>query len=68
MKFKRKRKLDDGYYMLDLNGERAIAYYFYNPDDRCFGFGFNYADGGGFVPQSDIPDAVMIIPIRLVTQ
>ncbi len=34
--------------------EETIAYFYHNPDDKCDGFGFNTADGGGFLPLFDL--------------
>ena len=47
----------DGDYWLITDGEVEIIVRVYtNPDTKEFGIGFNIADGGGFLPMSDLCD------------
>jgi len=41
-------------------GEITNAYFYNNPDSDCAGFGFNIADGGGFLPEYDITERTSI--------
>ena len=47
--------------------DECIVYYYYNPDAKCWGYGFNIADGGGFLPEWDVVQGTAIIPARIVT-
>ncbi len=50
------------YYRLEskVTKEKTIAYYYYNPDAKCYGFGFNTADGAGFLPEWDVSDETVV--------
>lgn len=48
------------YKLTSKNGDVSIAYYYFNPDAELHGFGFNIADGGGFLPDYDISDSSII--------
>lgn len=45
------------------NGEKTLVIYYFNPDAKCYGYGFNIADGGGFLPEWDITDDTKIIEV-----
>jgi len=47
-------------------GEETIGYYYDNQDMGCKGFGFNTADGGGFLPESHLSKNTEVTPIHLV--
>ena len=52
-----KSKLKLGrYYRLShpMTEEVTLGYFYLNPDAKCAGFGFNTADGGGFVGIDDL--------------
>lgn len=53
------------YKVTSCEGEVSIAYFYYNPDAECNGFGFNIADGGGFVPLSDFREDSLIEELEL---
>lgn len=58
-----KESLTEGQYYLLINSntkEETIAYFYYNPDTESQGFGFNTADGGGFLSKSDLIDDTLI--------
>ena len=42
------------YRLINCEGEECIVYFYLNPDANCLGFGFNIADGGGFIPEYDL--------------
>ena len=46
--------------------EISIAYYYWNPDAKCYGFGFNIADGSGFVPDYDLIKNTKITRLKLI--
>ncbi len=48
-------KLEPGnyYWVTSEHGDRTLVYYYMNPDAERLGFGFNIADGSGFVPATD---------------
>ena len=46
--------------LTSAEGEVTSAYFYDNPDAECEGFGFNIADGGGFLPVHDITDSTII--------
>lgn len=48
------------YTLTSTAGEVTNAYFYNNPDSDCEGFGFNIADGGGFLPEYDITDSTVI--------
>lgn len=48
------------YTLTSVEGEVTNAYFYDNPDSDCEGFGFNIADGGGFLPEYDITDSTVI--------
>ena len=47
---------EDGYYHLHTDAEDspALAYLYSHPQTRERGFGFNTADGGGFLPECHV--------------
>ena len=49
-------KFKQGYHyqLVSCEGEESIVYFYFNPDANCLGFGFNIADGGGFLPERDL--------------
>lgn len=42
------------YQITSHNNEVSIAYFYYNPDAKRCGFGFNVADGGGWIDVDDM--------------
>lgn len=46
--------------------DECIVYYYRNPDTKTWGFGFNIADGCGFIPESDIAEGSTIAPAAVV--
>lgn len=48
------------YKLTSKHGEVSIAYYYFNPDTECNGFGFNIADGGGFLPDCDLTESSVV--------
>ena len=50
------------YWLISPEGEKTLVYYYRNPDTSKWGYGFNVADGGGFLPESDLDEAVKVIP------
>ena len=51
----------DCYVWLYRNGEKTLAFFYYAPDIKQWGFGFNTADGGGFLALSDISNDTQIL-------
>ncbi len=52
---------ENDFYWLIEKEERTLVYYYYNDDADCAGFGFNIADGGGFLPESDLLDSTEVV-------
>lgn len=46
--------------LTSAEGEVVNAYFYDKPDSGCKGFGFNIADGGGFLPEYDIINSIVI--------
>ena len=44
------------------DGEKTLVYYYENPNTKEWGFGFNIADGGGFLPEKDLTKETRILP------
>ena len=42
------------YWLSGQNESPTIVYYYFNPDAKQKGFGFNIADGGGFLSENDL--------------
>ena len=52
---------NEGYYWLLKEEESpTLVYYYYNHDAGEKGFGFNIANGGGFLPESDLTDDTIV--------
>lgn len=51
-----------GYVWLHTDGEWTLAYYYEDFDAETWGFGFNIADGGGFIPENDLEDETEVFP------
>ena len=49
------------YVWLIFNGVRHLTYYYFDEKEECWGFGFNRADGGGFIPEDKLPEGTIII-------
>jgi len=45
----------------DDSGMCVLVYYYQNPDTMIWGFGFNEADGGGFVPENELLPGTMVV-------
>jgi len=58
-------KKDTGRYVMLLSPEEKpiLAYYYYNHDAQCWGYGFNTADGAGFLPDSDVKKSTVVKPV-----
>ena len=41
--------------------EKNLAYYYNNPDAKQWGYGFNIADGGGFLPENDLTCVTTVV-------
>ncbi len=50
------------YVWLIKGKEKTLVYYYENPDTKEWGYGFNIADGGGFLPESDLTDDTKVLP------
>jgi hypothetical protein len=50
------------YVWLIRGREKTLAYYYENPDTGEWGYGFNIADGGGFMPEQDLTDDTKVLP------
>jgi hypothetical protein len=48
-----------------MHTDEALGYYYFNPDAECYGFGFNIADGGGFLPESGVTDDAEIMEMEV---
>jgi hypothetical protein len=59
--------LENGFYHLYNPDEEALvlAYYYKNPDTGEYGFGFNIADGGGFLPGDDLSEETTFKRVEL---
>ena len=49
------------YVWLIRGNEKTLAYYYENPDTRQWGYGFNIADGGGFMPELDLTEDTTVL-------
>ena len=49
-----------------VTNEETIVYYYYNLDALCTGFGFNTADGGGFLPEFDLRKDSIVKKLTLI--
>jgi hypothetical protein len=60
------------YKLISKHGEESIAYFYKNPDATGdgLGFGYNIADGGGFLPRHDLTDSsiVQLLEFTVVTE
>lgn len=68
---KEPRKFETGSYYRLINpktSEVTIVYYYFNPDDKCEGFGFNHADGGGFLSVDDLLEDTIVEPFIFKTK
>ena len=57
-------KLETYYKLVAESGEITIGYFYMNPDADCLGFGFNTADGGGFLPEWDLTKTTKVIELE----
>jgi hypothetical protein len=59
-------KFERSWYWLESNGDKSLAYLYRNPDmNNELGFGFNIADGGGFIPLFDLTkDTIVTLAIK----
>ena len=58
--------LKEGFYwLISACGERALVYCYRNPDENLWGFGFNYADGGGFLPLRELTNSTVVFEARV---
>ena len=56
------------YKLTSKHGEETIAYYYFNQDADSHGFGFNIADGGGFLPISDLISKSKVELVNICTE
>lgn len=61
---------EDGYYLLSkMDGtERSIVRLYMNPDENVRGLGFNTADGGSFLPLTDLSDDSLLQPVSILVK
>ena len=59
---------EEGFYYLESPKETrpTLVYYYENPDTQKWGFGFNIVDGGGFLPEGDLTEDTIVIPVEIV--
>lgn len=59
--------ITEGYYHLHTPSEDSptLAKLYINPDAQCEGFGFNIADGGGFIAADDVSEKTRIVPVTI---
>ena len=59
-------QFERSWYWLESNGDKSLAYLYRNPDmNNELGFGFNIADGGGFIPLFDLTkDTIIKLAIK----
>ena len=50
------------YVWLIRGNEKTLAYYYENPNTKKWGYGFNIADGGGFLPENDLTEDTKVLP------
>lgn len=64
----KKGKFRRGYYRLYHPSEDrpTLVYYYFNPDAKRWGFGFNIADGGGWVCEDDLSSESTAVRVELV--
>ena len=56
----------EGYYWLkDGNEKPTLVYHYKNEDEGCWGFGFNIADGGGFLTGEDVTEETQVIKAEI---
>ncbi len=67
------------YWLVSSEGEKTLAYYYRNPDAlmhpkkpmiegkdySALGFGFNTADGGGFLFATDLKETITVIKAEI---
>lgn len=56
------------YQFTSSHGEKTIVYFYYNPDAKCNGFGFNIADGGDFLPMSDLTNKTIVNELKITVE
>ena len=58
-------KYEEGFYYLHNPGEKepVLVQYYFNPDDENWGFGFNVADGCGFMREDDLSEDSRAVPV-----
>lgn len=60
--------INQKYYRLTgVDGEESIACFYFNPDALTWGFGFNIADGGGFLVASDLKSDSVVAQVHVAT-
>jgi len=58
-----------GYFLMNnptYPNDECLVYYYYNPDAKCWGYGFNIADGCGFLPEKDVVPGTVIVPVEIM--
>ena len=50
------------YVFLISGSAKTLARYYKNPDTGKWGFGFNIADGGAFLPETDLNRETLVVP------
>ena len=57
-----------GYYLLSSPSEPepTLAYYYYNADDNAYGWGFNLADGAGWIREGDLTADTDVRPVTIM--
>ena len=57
-----------GYYLMynpSYPQDECLVRYYYNPDAKCWGYGFNIADGCGFIPENDVVDGTVLTAVEI---
>ncbi len=70
MPVKEKGRFREGYYKMysPVESKSVVVYYYFCDDAKCWGFGYNVHDGGGFLPEWDLEAGVILTHVKLVTK
>ena len=62
-------ELKSYYKLINTNTkEETIVYFYHNEDADCDGFGFNTADGGGFLPLDHLAESTIVKKLQIIEE
>ncbi len=67
---KEKGRFRKGFYKMysPIESKSVLVDYYFCNDEKCWGFGFNTHDGGGFLPEWDLEAGVILTLVKVVTK